>query len=329
MSDTPRPTTSSPTASPANVVTLVNVQRFSTEDGPGIRTTVFFKGCPMRCPWCHNPETLRFEPEVVWHGGRCLGDGGCVEVCTEKALTIAETGVVIDRPQCTGCGDCVDFCPGAALEIHGRTMDVGALGDFLQRDAAFYAASGGGVTLSGGEPLAQPEGAIALLELLRDAGIHTAVDTCGIVREEVLRNALDATDLVLFDVKTVDPAKHKAFTGTPFERMAASAELVGRTGTPVWVRTPIIPGYTDDDDGIRAVARFVRETFPACQRHDLLAFSNLCQSKYEQLARPWKFISTPLMTADRMQQLRDAALEEAGAAAVHWSGSTRLEDAEA
>ena len=309
---------------PPKPVLIVNVQRFSTEDGPGIRTTVFFKGCPMQCPWCQNPETLRFEPEVVWHAGRCLGDEGCLDVCTAGALRASEQGIRIDRERCTGCGECAGFCPAEALETHGRSVSVPGLFDEVSRDAAFYEASGGGVTLSGGEPLAQPEGAIALLRLLRNAGIHTALDTCGAAGEAALREALEWVDLVLFDVKTVDRAKHLAFTGVAFDRVALAAHMVDGSETPVWVRTPIIPGYTDDERNVRAVARFVKNTFSHCERHDLLAFSNLCRPKYEQLERDVALADTPLVTADHMEHLCNVAREE-GAPNVHWSGPTRLD----
>jgi pyruvate formate lyase activating enzyme len=311
---------SSPTA------IIVNVQRFSTEDGPGIRTTVFFKGCPMRCPWCHNPETLRFEPEVVWHRGRCLGDGGCIGVCPQNALSMTPQGLSINRPECRGCGTCVEYCPSEALEIHGRSISVPALFEQVARDATFYQTSGGGVTLSGGEPLAQPESAVPLLRLLHDAGIHTALDTCGAVAERALRDALEATDLVLFDIKSVDPVKHEALTGVPFHRVAASAKLVNESGVPVWVRTPIIPGCTDDEKGLRAIARFVSETLAHCKRHDLLAFSNLCTSKYEQLGRSFPVVNAPLVPCERMQRLREM-VENEGSRNVHWSGPTRLDEA--
>lgn len=307
-----------------DTATVVHIQRFSTEDGPGIRTTVFFKGCPMRCPWCHNPETMRFEPELVWNLGRCLGDAGCVERCPEKALSAKGQGIGIDRSSCRACRTCVEYCPSEALEMHGRTLSASALFDILRRDVSFYEASGGGVTLSGGEPLAQPEASVALLRLLKNAGIHTAVDTCGAVSERALNDALECTDLVLFDVKTVDTPKHESFTGIPFHRIAASAKVVETSGVPVWIRTPVIPGYTDGEEAIRAVARFVRNTFSNCRRYDLLAFSNLCEAKYKQLGRAFALAQVPPLSAEHMERLCAIAREER-LAEVHWSGPTRLE----
>lgn len=278
----------------------------------------------MRCPWCHNPETIRTAPEVVWHSGRCLGDRGCINQCPSEALKIGTGRVMIDRKRCRGCGRCIEFCPSEALEIHGRTIPVLTLFEEAARDLAFYRSSGGGVTLSGGEPLAQPEAAIELLRLSREAGIHTALDTCGAVTDRALDQALQFTDLVLFDVKITDPARHEAFTGVAFERIAMAARRINESGVPVWVRTPVIPGYTDNEADIQGVAQFVQSTFMHCERHDLLAFSNLCRNKYELLDRPFVLDGVPLLTADRMEHLREVAAH-AGSPNVHWSGPTKVE----
>ena len=303
--------------------TIFNVQKFSTEDGPGIRTTVFFKGCPLRCPWCHNPESQSFSPEVVWHGGRCLGDRGCLKVCPENALAVEDSRIIVNRRHCTGCGDCVAYCPASALEMHGQRLSVEALFDLAARDAAFYAASGGGVTLSGGEPLAQPAAAIALLRMLRETGIHTALDTCAAVPDPVLDAALAHTDLVLLDVKTTDPKRHLEYTGLPLDRVVRAVDRINAAGIPVWVRTPVIPGYTDDEANIRNVARFVAERLKHCERHDLLAYSNLCESKYAQLDRPFPLSGAPLLDPAVLAHLCTVA-QEAGSRHVHWSGPVRV-----
>jgi pyruvate formate lyase activating enzyme len=304
--------------------TIFSIQKFSTEDGPGIRTTVFFKGCPMRCPWCHNPESISPKAETVWHPGRCLGDRSCIAACPEEALRAGPDGIQIDRARCLGCGRCADMCPSVALEVHGRRMTVRELFDAVATDKAFYEQSGGGVTLSGGEPLAQPAAAVALLRLLRESGIPTALDTCGAASDQALQEALPWTDLVLFDIKTVDPEKHMAFTGVPFERIRKSAGIVDASGIETWVRTPVIPGYTDDDESIRNVARFVGKTFRHCTRHDLLAFSNLCTAKYAQLDMPFALEDAPLLSAQHMDRLCEAA-REAGSPHARWSGPCRSE----
>ncbi|MFA6239398.1 MAG: glycyl-radical enzyme activating protein, partial [Candidatus Hydrogenedentales bacterium] len=298
---------------------VCNIQRFSSEDGPGIRTTVFFKGCPMRCPWCHNPETVRFQPDIVWHGDRCLHDHGCMKQCNRDAMALEEStaqpgGVVatrvrIDRERCDACGRCVAFCPSSALQLFGRAYRLDELFEAVMRDATFYASSGGGVTLSGGEPMAQPEAALALLAMVQDQKVHTALDTCGATAPATLKEALQYCNLVLFDVKTVDADRHREWTGIELERVLESARIVRDSGVPVWVRTPIIPGYTAEEDGIRAVAEFVSELFPKCERHDLLAYSNLCISKYEQLSRQFPLAGIPLLTEEFMERLCAIARE--------------------
>ena len=308
----------------SNIEAVVfNVQKFSTEDGPGIRTTVFFKGCPMRCPWCHNPESIRPQPEVVWHRRRCLNDAGCAAVCPEGALRNGPDGVMVDRSRCRGCGRCAEFCPAAALRMYGRKTSIDELFNVLMRDKVFYEQSGGGVTVSGGEPLLQPKACRALLRRLHEQGVHTALDTCGAGPGGALGECLEWTDLVLFDVKTTDPALHLEFTGVPFERVEAAARGIGESGVEVWVRTPVIPGYTDGEDAIRGVARFVAKTFPRCTRHDLLAFSNLCSDKYGQLGRPFALEGKPLLDHATMERLCHVAREE-GSKHACWSGPTAI-----
>ncbi len=304
---------------------ILNIQKFSTEDGPGLRTTVFFKGCPMHCPWCQNPEALRTQPDLIWYAGRCIAHRACVEACPEGALALTPEGMHIDRGRCTPCSRCVDACPAGAFELHGRTMGVPEVFAAVMRDAAFYETSEGGVTLSGGEPLAQPLAALELLRWLRDARVHTALDTCGAAPEPIFREALALVDLLLLDIKCVDPLRHHRLTGVPFDTIARAARWAHDSGVAVWVRTPIIPGYTDDEEDVRAVARFVAETLPNCERHDLLAFSNLCASKYEQLNRRFALENVPVLHAEALDRLCRAAREE-GSRQARWSGPTRVEE---
>ena len=317
--------------------TICNIQRFSSEDGPGVRTTVFFKGCPMRCPWCHNPEAMQGAPELVWHAGRCLRDFDCVEKCPKGALAVDRTRtpaaegangetIRVVRLLCDGCAICADNCPASALELLGRRQSVKDVFEMMIRDAAFYDTSGGGVTLSGGEPLSQPRAAIELLAALKCANVSTALDTCGAGPLWALEEALAHTDLVLFDVKTVDEALHEEWTGIPFAHVAEAARAIDRAGVPVWVRSPIVPGYTATEGSVRGVARFVAETFAHCARHDLLAFSNLCAAKYAQLDRPFALEGAPLLTAADMDRFC-AVARAAGSKTARWSGPCAVAEA--
>lgn len=281
----------------------------------------------MRCPWCHNPETVRYQPDILWTADRCLHDHGCLPQCERRALAVEEgtSRIRIDRERCDVCGRCVAFCPSLALERIGRTYGVDDLFELVMRDTAFYASSGGGVTLSGGEPLAQPEAAIALLKMFKDAHVHGALDTCGAAPPDVLTEALNHCELVLFDVKTVNPVRHREWTGIDLERVVGSARIVRDSGVPVWVRTPVIPGYTASEEEIGGIAAFVAEMFPQCERHDLLSFSNLCTSKYGQLDRPFALAGVSPLMAETMERLC-AVAKSAGSVTACWSGPTAVRE---
>jgi pyruvate formate lyase activating enzyme len=311
-----------PLAGPDARGLVFGLQRFSTEDGPGIRTTVFVKGCPMRCPWCQNPEGLAPGKQVLWARARCLGDGGCVAACPHGALTREGGAAGIDAAKCQVCGSCADFCPANALEVAGWERTAREVAADVLRDRGFYAQSDGGVTFSGGEPLTQPDFVAAALDLIGAAGVHRALDTCGAAGPAALRALLGRVELVLFDLKQMDPARHLEQTGIHLEKVLASAREVARAGVPCWVRTPVIPGHTDDEANVRAIARFVKTELPRAARYDLLAFSKLCVAKYEQLGRADAAVARlPLVPRGHMERLRAVALEE-GLSTVVWSGMT-------
>jgi len=307
-----------------------NVQRDSTEDGPGIRTTVFMKGCPMRCPWCHNPEGMRSGPELVWYEARCIGCGECVKTCPRDALSRPEMDpderrVNIDRSSCDACGECVEACAAEALEVLGAEMSVEELGARVLRDRIFYEKSNGGMTMSGGEPAMQAAFCAELIRAVRGEGIHVALDTCGGTSWRVLDPLVRLSDLVLFDMKLMDAEGHLEYTGIPIDVVLANAREIAGMKKPVWVRTPVIPGYTDEEENIRGVARFIASSLPTVERYDLLAFNNACAAKYRRLDRPWDLADRSLMREERMEELASAAAAE-GLECVHWSGMTAARD---
>lgn len=300
---------------------VFNIQRDSTEDGPGIRTTVFLKGCPMLCPWCHNPEGIDKSPVLVWYETRCLGDGDCIKKCPQEALTLTEKGVIIDRSRCVYCGECAGICRAGALEVLGKKSLVDDVAATVLRDRVFYEKSGGGMTISGGEPSLQGDFSAALMRLMRREGIHVALDTCGGVSWGMLGPLVELADLVLYDIKLMDKEKHRRYTGVSLETVLDNARRIAEMNKPMWMRTPVIPGYTGSEDNIRRVARFIADNLPPALRYDILAFNNTCSAKYRRLGRPWDLEDANLVSDQKMEKLASAAREE-GLQYVHWSGLT-------
>ncbi len=301
--------------------TTFNIQQFSTEDGPGIRTTVFFKGCPLRCAWCHNPEGLRPDPELVWYDTRCIAARECLSACMEKALELGPQGMRIDRERCTVRGACVRACPAGALEVIGREWTPETLVQELLKDEVFYETSGGGVTLSGGEPMMQVDFVRDVAARCKAAGLHVALDTCGAVTWDRYEQILPWVDLVLYDLKIIDGERHRAATGLANRRILDNVRRMAERGVALWIRTPVVPGYTDDVENIQAIGYLIRDTLPTVQRWDLLAYTNLGRPKYHRLDRPYVLENASLLTRQEMESLWRVAVELVPAA--RWSGATR------
>lgn len=311
---------------------VLEIQRMSTEDGPGIRTTVFFKGCTLKCRWCHNPESISPHPQIHWMANQCIGCKTCLTLCPEGALAFTEKANQIDRNRCTGCGLCVQECPAAALALWGETWDLDDLFAEVIKDRSYFETSGGGVSLGGGEPTLQATFIREFMRQLKEAGIHTALDTCGLCDRSVLEGLLPYSDLLLFDLKVMDPKKHKTFTGSKNDPIIDNLITVGNTmrseGYPekLWIRTPIIPGATDTTENIQAIGAFISKHLDGVvSRWELCAFNNLCRDKYLRLDLDWAYKDFDLLSKLEMEMMAAVARNSGvDPAIVRWSGSTKL-----
>jgi pyruvate formate lyase activating enzyme len=309
--------------------TVLNIQRMSTEDGPGIRTTVFLKGCTLTCSWCHNPESIASRPQLVWNGGSCIGCHGCLEVCPTGALQAGEAGITPDRELCEVCGACTEECPSNALELLGQPWTVDALTTEVAKDRPYFARSAGGVTVSGGEPGVQAPFVAAFLRACQEQGLHTVLDTCGACSTEALMSMAEHADLVLYDVKLADEAAHAEYAGRHNREVLDNLDALARSGADLWIRTPLIPGITATADNVRAVGRIVADrAADRVERWELCAFNNLCEHKYTRLGLPWTLAGAPLLTRDQLDRLCEVArLSGVNPERVHVTGAARLEEA--
>lgn len=287
---------------------ISNIQRFSLHDGPGVRTTVFFQGCNLRCAWCHNPETWPMKPAFEYQASRCLGCQSCTAACPQGALTWAQRPV-LEEGLCIRCGQCADQCPSGAWRLAGQRMSVEQLLDKVRVDEPFYAVSHGGVTCSGGEPLLAGEFLEQFLRAAHSCGLHTAVDTAAHQPWERYRRILPWTDLFLVDYKLADEAEHLKQTGVSNELIRENLRRFVECGQPVWVRVPIIPGVNDRAQALQPMAQYLREigfTGPV----ELLSFHKLGQTKYDQLGRAYPFAQAPVPQEAQMEIFRALFREE-------------------
>lgn len=313
---------------------ITNVQRFSIHDGPGIRTTVFFKGCPLRCFWCHNPETWRMQPEIQLFTERCIGCGECIKRCPQGAHKLAdemangnvheqanenEDGQIdkrgdrqvdgrrdrqrlFNRELCLACGKCAESCYAGALVMTGKWWTPEELLEELMKDHKYYEESGGGITLSGGEPLLQQKFCLRILQLCKDNGLSTAIETAGFCRWEDLEGLLPWLDLIIMDIKHLDDEQHKAVTGVSNRRILENAQRLSAAGMPLLIRTPVIPGVNDTPEAIGAVAGFIR-SFPNLLYYELMPFHRMGEGKFRSLGLTCSASSLTPPSADTMQAL--------------------------
>jgi pyruvate formate lyase activating enzyme len=306
---------------------VFHIQRFSTEDGPGIRTTVFLKGCALQCMWCQNPESWSPDPQIVWYEDKCIAAQHCISACPNHALTLTPQGLQINRSKCDACGACVPVCPTKALDILGSKYTVDEVVAKVLRDQPFYEESNGGVTLSGGDPLFQFHFSRALLMQFKQETIHTVIDTAGYSPFEQFQTLTTLADLILLDLKLLDAKRHLEYTGVALQPIIKNAKWLGTQEQPVWIRTPIIPGYTDDLENIRAIAQFIRKQLPNVERWDFLGYNNLCKGKWQRLDMPFPCEDTPLVSKTQMLRLMQVA-RTAKVAQLRWSGVTQEAAAE-
>ncbi len=310
MTDTPHIPDSEPTSSVQRArqselqITgfVFDIKKYAIHDGPGIRTTVFFKGCPLQCQWCQNPESWKREPELGFRTGRCVRCGQCAEVCTRQAITFTEDQSSTDANKCNLCGECVDACMAGAREIIGRQMTVGQVMTEVEKDVVFYDQSGGGVTFSGGEPLMQPEFLLALLNQCQTQGIHTAVDTSCCAEPQILERVGEKTNLFLCDLKHMDSDIHKRFTGVENNLILDNIKRLSEAGKEIIIRIPVIPGFNDDQTNIEATGKFAA-SLPGVSGIDILPYNRGGREKSARLSAGFKLMQTETPDEEKMNSI--------------------------
>jgi pyruvate formate lyase activating enzyme len=288
---------------------ITNIQGFSIHDGPGIRTVVFFKGCPLSCQWCANPECLSAKPQMGFIETLCTDCGKCLEVCTNDAIRRNGSEHPIDYSRCTACGNCMNNCYYGALVRYGESMTVAAVWDAIRRDKMFYDNSGGGVTVSGGEPLLWSKFIRELFELSRSEKIDTCIETCGLADPKTLLNVIPVTDHFLFDLKHMDLNVHKKHTGQPNSQILKNAALILEHGADVVFRQPLIPGINDSLANIEATAGFLTGLGKSAARLEIMPYHRMGQSKYQALSMPCIMEGLGIADDEQVEAVKNAYID--------------------
>lgn len=292
--------------------TVFDIQKFSIHDGPGIRDLIFLKGCPLTCKWCSNPESQLPQPQLLFKQNECLGSdacGLCLDICPAGAIkTTDTTSILVDHSTCKQCLECVAICPTNALETAGKSMTVDELLDVVERDGGFHHRSGGGITVSGGEPLTQATFVSALFQECRKRLIHTAVETTGFGRWEQFYTTVEFANVVLYDIKSMNSSKHKEYTGVPNDLILQNLKQLSysKPQLPIIIRTPVIPGFNDSEKDITEIVTFIK-TLPSVTDYQLLPFHRLGLSKYDSLGKTCDYNNTPNIDESLMEHLKNIA----------------------
>lgn len=287
---------------------IFDIKRFSIHDGPGIRTTVFLKGCPLSCQWCHNPESQKSTPELIFHSHRCIQCGSCLPACPNNAISLNNNSYLTNRALCKVCGACVDVCYPGAREIVGRILTPAEVVGEVLKDQVFYDQSNGGVTYSGGEPLHQLEFLKECLRKSKEKGLHTALDTSGYAPWDVFMQMLPYIDLVLYDVKILDSQMHKDFTGVDSQLIAENLSNLVDYGKEVFIRYPVLPGVNDSKEQIQDLGTYLSK-FKRISQVDLLPYHTMSADKYNRLDRQFNFECDYSPNKDELQKIENQLTE--------------------
>jgi len=309
---------------------VFDIHRGTTHDGPGMRTTVFLKGCPLKCAWCQNPESLSSDIQISWNEKKCIGCMSCKNACINKAVIADENGISINKELCKKCFSCTDACPTGALKKVGTSWTVSELVKEACKDDMFFDEFDGGITVSGGEPTAQPQFLKAFFEELKSQGKNVALDTCGFTTRKVLQELFPLVDIFLYDIKIFDKTEHKKFTGVEndliLENFLWLVEMVRENPEKkIWVRTPLIPEATSTENNISQIGAFLQKNDDVIERWELCAFNNVCKDKYRQLNVEWEYKDNSLMHNSETQSLLVIAKRFLGEKAIV-SGLVAKED---
>ncbi|MEW8957098.1 trans-4-hydroxy-L-proline dehydratase activase [Clostridium sp.] len=284
---------------------IFNIQKYSIHDGPGIRSTVFFKGCPLKCKWCHNPESQSFKREIMFYKDRCIGCNYCVNACKNEALYLNEENIVFNKDKCIECGECCEACPTNARDFVGKNMTLDEVFNEILKDKIFYDESKGGVTFSGGEPLSQGKELKDIIEKCKERKIHVTLDTSGYASEEILREVCEDVDLILYDLKVIDNEKHKEYIGVDNKIILENLKILVKLNKRIFIRIPLIPGVNSNKSDIEDYIKFLKDT-GGIEEIDILPYHNISSEKYNRLDKEYELNHVKVPEEEMLSSIKEA-----------------------